>query len=86
MKQGSGKGCTMLTLKGERCRNPTRWTPDRFLVTQTCRIHQHLEPRESFDLAQEKHRAHLDRVKALRETRRMVAKLPPLSVSVKTIF
>ncbi len=86
MKQGSGKGCTALTLKGVRCRNPTRWTPDRFLTTTTCRIHQQLEPRQSFDLAQERHRAHLESVKALRETNRMVAKLPALKVSVRTIF
>lgn len=74
MKQGSGKGCTALTLKGVRCRNPTRWSPDPYLTTTTCRIHQQLEPEWSYELAQMKYR------KAL-ETRKMVESLPPLKVT-----
>lgn len=86
MRRGSGKGCTMLTLKGERCRNPRRYTPDPFHDPVTCRIHQHLEPPETYALAQRRFRDHLEREKQQKEMRRMVAKLPLLKVSVRTIL
>lgn len=77
--------CIANTLKGERCRNPRRWTDDEFHEPVTCRIHQHLEPPETYALAQKRYEAEVEREKAQKEMKKMVRKLPPLEVSARAV-
>ncbi len=81
--------CIAITLKGKRCGNPRRWTPDPYHEPVTCRIHQHLEPPETYALAQKRYKADVENEKAQRakdrESYRIARGLPPLTMSVRAV-